>query len=186
MDVPVIVTDRLVLSVPNENHVGAMTTYVKENRDHLAPWEATHDAEYFTEPYWRGQIARWVSEFQEDKSIRLFLLNRSDPESGVIGHCGFSNIIRGSFHACHLGYSLDYRGVGKGLMFEALKAAIDYAFETKKLHRIMANYMPANVRSARLLRRLNFNIEGYAREYLRIAGKWEDHILTSVTNPRFE
>ncbi|HEY6328044.1 MAG TPA: ribosomal protein S5-alanine N-acetyltransferase [Blastocatellia bacterium] len=186
MEIPVIVTDRLTLTVPNEKHVSAMTTWVKENRDHLAPWEAVHNEEYFTESYWRAQIARWSAEFQEDKSIRLLLFKRSDPESGVIGHCGFSNIVRGGFHACYLGYSLDHRAVGKGLMFEALKAAIDYVFQTVKLHRIMANYMPANARSGRLLRRLNFSVEGYARDYLRIAGKWEDHILTSLTNPRFE
>ena len=71
-------------------------------------------------------------------------------------------------------------------MYEALRAAIEYAFDTKKLHRIMANYMLANVRSGKLLRRLNFSVEGFARDYLRIAGKWEDHVLSALTNSRFE
>jgi ribosomal-protein-alanine N-acetyltransferase len=42
--------------------------------------------------------------------------------------------------------------------------------------------MPRNEKSAKLLKRLNFTIEGYARDYLFIDGKWEDHILTSLTN----
>ena len=69
-------------------------------------------------------------------------------------------------------------------MYEALTAAIDYVFTDLKLHRIMANYIPVNERSARLLRRLGFTVEGYARDYLFIAGEWRDHILTSLTNDK--
>ena len=42
--------------------------------------------------------------------------------------------------------------------------------------------MPSNERSARLLHRLGFVIEGHAKKYLLINGQWEDHILTSLTN----
>ncbi|TND51068.1 30S ribosomal protein S5 alanine N-acetyltransferase, partial [Aeromonas dhakensis] len=34
-----------------------------------------------------------------------------------------------------------------------------------------------------LLERLGFEREGYAKEYLMINGRWEDHILTSRLNP---
>ena len=47
----------------------------------------------------------------------------------------------------------------------------------------MANYMPNNTRSGTLLERLGFEKEGLARQYLQIAGRWEDHILTSKLNP---
>ncbi len=60
---------------------------------------------------------------------------------------------------------------------------IRYAFEDLRLHRIMANYVPHNQRSAHLLRRLGFVQEGYAKEYLKIAGRWQDHVLTALTNP---
>lgn len=68
------------------------------------------------------------------------------------GLCTFSNIVRGPFQACPPGYSVTEKFEGKGLMFEILSVAIDYVF----------------------------NKEGYARSYLRIAGEWEDHILTSL------
>jgi ribosomal-protein-alanine N-acetyltransferase len=180
---PKILTSRLMLTIPGESDAARMTRYVTENKEHLAKWEALHDDEYFTESHWSNQIAQWRTEFQEDKSLRLMLLDRSNPESDILGHCGFSNIIRGAFHACYLGYSLDYRAVGRGLMFEALTAGIDYVFTMLKLHRVIANYLPANARSGKVLRRLNFVVEGYARDYLRIAGRWEDHIMTSLTNP---
>jgi len=50
------------------------------------------------------------------------------------------------------------------------------------LHRIMANYVPTNERSASVLKKLGFQVEGYARDYLYLNGKWRDHILTSLTN----
>ncbi|HUK90134.1 MAG TPA: ribosomal protein S5-alanine N-acetyltransferase [Blastocatellia bacterium] len=186
MDIPVINTDRLILTLPGENDAARMARYAMENKDHLARWESLRDDEFFSDSHWVKQIADWRAEFQNDKSARLILLDRVKPESDVLGHLGFSSIIRGPFHACYLGYSLDHRAVGKGLMFEALTAAIDFAFTELKLHRIMANYMPINVRSGNLLRRLNFVVEGYARDYLRIAGLWEDHIMTSLTSPRVE
>jgi ribosomal-protein-alanine N-acetyltransferase len=69
-------------------------------------------------------------------------------------------------------------------MSEALRAGIAYVFETLGFHRIQANHLPANERSARLLRRLGFSVEGYARDYLYINGAWRDHVLTSLTSPR--
>jgi ribosomal-protein-alanine N-acetyltransferase len=100
-----------------------------------------------------------------------------------VGDCAFTNIVRGPFQACHLGYKLDQKFVGRGLMREGLTSAIDHAFHALKLHRIMANYQPTNERSGRLLRRLGFTIEGYARDYLFLNGGWRDHILTSLVNP---
>jgi ribosomal-protein-alanine N-acetyltransferase len=49
----------------------------------------------------------------------------------------------------------------------------------------MANYMPHNRRSGNVLKRLGFVVEGYARDYLMINGKWEDHIFTSLINPHW-
>jgi len=44
--------------------------------------------------------------------------------------------------------------------------------------------MPHNAASERVLFKLGFEKEGIARKYLKIAGKWEDHILTSKINER--
>ena len=67
-------------------------------------------------------------------------------------------------------------------MTAALQATIEYMFNELNIHRIMANYMPHNNASARVLEKLGFVIEGQARDYLRINGQWRDHILTSLTN----
>ena len=60
---------------------------------------------------------------------------------------------------------------------------ISYAFDELGLNRVMANYMPSNLRSEALLNRLGFVREGVAKKYLKINGVWEDHVLTSLLNP---
>jgi len=68
-------------------------------------------------------------------------------------------------------------------MSEAVRIGIDYMFAEMNLHRISANYLPHNTQSAALLKRLGFTVEGFARDYVRIEGRWQDHILTSLLNP---
>lgn len=63
---------------------------------------------------------------------------------------------------------------------EVVQAGIDHVFGQLGLHRIMADHMPRNTRSAALLQRLDFEREGYARAYLLIDGKWEDMVLNSL------
>lgn len=102
--------------------------------------------------------------------------------TAIIGAVNFSNFVRGAFQGCHLGYAIDQEHEGKGLMYEALRLAIPYAFTELGMHRIMVNYLPHNARSATLLARLGFVAEGYARKYLLLGGQWQDHVLTSLVN----
>jgi ribosomal-protein-alanine N-acetyltransferase len=70
-------------------------------------------------------------------------------------------------------------------MAEALRTAIDYVFEKRHLHRIMANYLPDNKKSAAVLSRLSFRIDGTSPDYLYVNSKWETHVLTSLTNHKW-
>ncbi len=76
---------------------------------------------------------------------------------------------RGVFQACHLCFSLDEKQQGKGLMFEILSTLIVHVFRVYRLHRIMANCMPENIKSGILLERLGFEKEGRVRDYQIIA-----------------
>lgn len=71
-------------------------------------------------------------------------------------------------------------------MTRALRMALEYMFDVQNLHRIMAGYMPRNKRSESVLKRLEFTQEGLAKDYLLINGKWEDHVLTSLTNANWK
>lgn len=181
---PVLTTARLVVRMATYQDVAAIADYYRQNRAFLTPFEPTRSQDFFTEFYWQVQVERNLIEFEHQQSLRLFLFEKSRPET-VIGVANFNQLFRGSFQACVLGYGLAETQQGKGYMQEALSAAIDYVFTELNLHRITANYMPRNQRSGNLLKRLGFVIEGYARDYLLINGQWEDHLLSSLINPNW-
>lgn len=182
-EIPVLQTERLQLTLPGEDAAPRVARYMSANREHHAPWSPRREESFYTEAHWRRQLAENRREFLEDRSLRLFLFRRDDPGGPVLGSCNLTQVARGPAQSCQLGYALDEGAVGKGLMEEALRAVIDYAFGELGLHRVMASYIPTNERSGRLLRRLGFDVEGYARDYIRIDGEWRDHVLTARTNP---
>jgi ribosomal-protein-alanine N-acetyltransferase len=180
---PILETERLTLMLPPPEMAAKLLTYAYENEQHLAPWEPPRPEGYLTEGYWYRRLERNLDELARDASLRLCLFRRRDPDGPVIGHVNFNQLIRGAFQSCTLGYSLDRRCEGRGMMSEALTTAIPYVFGALGLHRVQANYIPTNERSGKVLRRLGFVVEGYARDYLFIGGAWRDHVLTALTNP---
>ena len=166
---------------PAPADIQALIAYYAENKEHLAPWEPRWPDGFFTETFWRTQLARQAEQLKAGTALRLAIFKRDRPNR-VIGTVNFTSIQRGALEGCQLGYSLASDAQGHGYMQEALAAAIAYVFKELHLHRVMAGYMPRNVRSGRLLARLGFVIEGYARAYLHVNGRWEDHVLTSLIN----
>ena len=67
-----------------------------------------------------------------------------------------------------------------------MKTTVAYVFDELGMHRLEAACVPTNEASRRLLMKVGFTQEGYAREYLRINGEWRDHLLFSyvATDPR--
>jgi ribosomal-protein-alanine N-acetyltransferase len=176
-------TARLVLRVGPADAADRMAHYYRDNEEHLRPWAPIPAVQYFNPAFWSEALQRDRADLAERRSARFVIFARDDRNGPVLGQCNFSEFVGGIFQACYLGYALDKSCVGKGVMSEALGAAIPFVFRTLGLHRIMANYMPSNERSAKLLRKLGFEIEGFAHNYLFINGAWQDHVLTSLTNP---
>ena len=158
----------------------ALAKYHLENASHLGPWEPSRESGYHSIDSWRVRLQVWEQEQRDEKSAYFILQDIS--ESKVVATCFLTNIVRGPFQACSMGYSVSEYYQGKGYMKALCSDAIDYAFNKLCLNRVMANYMPANLRSKSLLKSLGFAEEGFAKKYLKINGKWEDHILTSLIN----
>jgi [ribosomal protein S5]-alanine N-acetyltransferase len=182
---PLIISDRLLLTIAVQEDIPQILKYFTENKTYLTPFYPRWFENLFTEEYWHYQLENNFLEFIHEQSLKLFIFTKENPTK-VIGTVNFTNFIRGSAHFCYVGYSLAEAKQGKGYMTEALKAATQYVFEELNFHRIMANYMPHNQRSGNVLKKLGFVVEGYARDYLLIDGRWEDHILTSLTNPNWQ
>jgi ribosomal-protein-alanine N-acetyltransferase len=166
----------------------AMVRFLDQNfAGHLDRWSPPAVEEFFTEGFWTERLAAAVEDYAADRAARFVLQPLGCPVDGpVLGTCNYTNIVRGAFHACHLGYQIARAHQGQGLMAEALRASNAFMFGVLRMHRIMANFRPENERSRRLLQRLGFREEGLARDYLFIDGAWRDHVLTSLVNPAYD
>jgi ribosomal-protein-alanine N-acetyltransferase len=104
-----------------------------------------------------------------------FLVVRND-DGALAGVINFSEIVRGAFHSAYVGYYAFVQLAGDGYMTEGFALALDFAFRRLALHRVEANVQPANRRSIALVSRLGFEREGYSRRYVKISGRWRDHV----------
>ena len=177
ISVPLLKTACTVIRLPEPADAPMLLCFRVDNRVHLAPWEPLREASYYTLENCMKAIVDGSEAARLDRSYSFLVL--SPDERDVLASFTLGNVVRGPFQACVLGYGISARQQGRGLMREALEAGLAWAFGEMALHRVMANYLPRNERSARLLERLGFEREGYAREYLQIAGQWEDHVLTA-------
>lgn len=175
-------TARTRIEVMSIKHASDMLAYEIENREHLAPWSPLRTDEFYTLDNWISQCEASESSFENGSEVKFVALDKDT--GGIVGICSFTGIARGVFQACFLGYSIARKFERQGYMTEILEASIGYMFDVIGLNRIMATYMPRNAASERVLLKLGFDKEGIARKYLKIAGKWEDHILTSKLNER--
>ncbi|CAN5910019.1 GNAT family N-acetyltransferase [soil metagenome] len=85
-------------------------------------------------------------------------------------------------HRAELGYQLFSAYWKQGIMSEAVKATIEYGFNTMKLHSIEAQTNPGNEASIALLKKTGFVQEAYFRENFYFNGKFLDTTVFSLVN----
>jgi ribosomal-protein-alanine N-acetyltransferase len=180
-----IETERLTVRLPQAADVPEIIRYYRDNREHLQPFSPTFASDFLDEAMWLEQVRIRTREHAEGESFRAFLFARAAP-GRIVGNLNLTQVHRGALQSCVMGYNLARDEQGKGYMTEAVKGAVAFAFEKWRLHRVNANHMPRNARSAAVLRRCGFEVEGLAPAYLLIDGKWEDHVLTAIVNPAFK
>jgi len=178
-------TQRLAFRLPDPSLATELSEYYLRNAQHFAACCPRRPPGFHAVEAWRERAAGLRQASLTGRALHLLLFLVDGSTSEIVGDVNFTGILRGAFQAAYLGYELDRAHVGKGLMFEALAASIGHVFERMKLHRVMANYVPTNERSGRLLRKLGFSVEGYARDYLLLDGTWKDHVLTSLVNQQY-
>ncbi|WP_017415469.1 GNAT family N-acetyltransferase [Clostridium tunisiense] len=178
-------TERLVLKVIDKSYAELVIDYYLNNKCFLEQWEPVKKKEFYTKQYQEEQLDKELSSIENNNALRLWIFKKED-ENRIIGTVGFSNIVRGAFLSCTLGYKLDKDEINKGYISEAIQKGIEVMFNEFGLHRIEANIMPKNNRSMRVVEKLGFYNEGLAYKYLKINGKWEDHIHMVLLNEKLE
>lgn len=174
-------TRRLVLRSADTSDHQRILAYHRKNRDFLSAFGPKRPEWFYTEACQRSMNLQEIMRERRGKSLRCWIALKTHPEV-FIGSVSLSELVRGNFNSCFLGYQLDEDHLRRGYMSEALAAVLDIAFDLLELHRIEANIMPGNRASIATAERLGFRREGLAERYLRIGGIWTDHLHYTLLN----
>lgn len=152
---------------------------LRRNREFLAPWQPAGDRTFFTLAGQRAAIEKLLDDQQRGVAVAHVILD----EDRIIGRVTLSNVVRGAFQSCHLGYWVSSADNGRGHASAAVAQIAQLAFSELGLHRIEAGTLPHNIASQRVLQRNGFERFGLAKRYLQIAGRWQDHVLFQKLAP---
>lgn len=174
----VAVGKRLYLRRPRVADFEEWAALRAQSRGFLTPWEPTWPRDALSEDSFRRRVRRASQEWRDEAGYGLFLVRLND--EALLGGITIGSVRRGVAQAATLGYWLGAPHARQGYMTEAVHCALGFGFERLGLHRIEAACLPNNVASRGLLLKCGFREEGVAREYLKIAGRWTDHLLFGI------
>lgn len=168
----------IYLRPPAESDFPAWAALRQKSREFLVPWEPTWPRDALTRASWRRRLRHYGEEWHDGSSYSFLIFANAD--DAVLGGITLSNVRRGVSQTGTIGYWVGKPYARQGIMTQALEVLLNFAFNELGLHRVEAACLPTNVASRRLLTKCGFREEGYAPQYLKINGVWEDHVLFAL------
>jgi len=157
-----------------------------ENRDWLAPWEATIpiiSGENAIDPTQLPSFFAMVRAINHDARAGRVFSFAIWHERNLIGQISLGGVIYGALRGGHIGYWIDKNYANRGFTTQAVEALTNFAFEQLSLHRIEINIRPENASSRRVAEKAGYVFEGERPRYLHIGGSWRDHLVFVKENP---
>ncbi|MCL2490816.1 MAG: GNAT family N-acetyltransferase [Propionibacteriaceae bacterium] len=180
---PVVLrNDALVLRPYVRADEAAYNEIRTHNQAWLKPWDATTPPE--AGRFWytfadmvrnqqnlakEGRALPWTLTWDEGWPSRPSLRTRP------IGQVGVNGITWGSSRSATIGYWIDQRWAGRGLVTLGVAMAADFCFGQLRLHRLEIDILPENGPSHAVVAKLGFKPDGIRRSMLHINGTWRDH-----------
>lgn len=177
---PVVKGEGVILRPPRASDHEAWATLRQASAAYLRPWEPAWPEDDLTRAAFRRRLTVYAREMEAGNAWPFFVFTAGNRD--LVGAITLSNVRRGVAETGTLGYWIGQRWAGRGLGTAAVRAAVGYAFDDLRLHRVEAACVPTNDASRRVLEKAGFVLEGRARAYLKINGDWADHLLFGRVN----
>lgn len=126
-------------------------------------------------------VETYRQTFASNEALNWAICLTEQPDT-LIGTIGFWKMDKVN-HRTEIGYTLQYDYWRKGIMDEAMAAAIEYCFKVLDFHSIEANTDPENEASGGILEKHGFVQEAYFRENFYFDGTFLDSRIYSKLNP---
>ncbi|MDN2566826.1 GNAT family N-acetyltransferase [Aquibium sp. A9E412] len=177
-DQPALRGQNVFLRAPAAEDYEEWAALRRQSRGFLEPWEPRWARDELDRSAWRLRLRRYREELDRGSGYAFLIFETA--QGRLVGGISLGNIRRGVAQSAQIGYWMGEPYAGKGLMLEALRLVVRFAFQTLRLHRVEAACIPRNTRSVRLLEKAGFRREGLLRSYLRINDTWQDHCLYAL------
>ncbi len=151
----------------------ALAALYQAEREFLAPFEPERDGTFYTASGQARILERTIALRTAGFAERFLIM----VDEELVGVLAVNNIVRGVFQSATIGYFVAQGHNGRGIATQAVAHVCDWAFGQAALHRLEAGTLTDNVPSQRVLEHNGFTQIGVAPQYLRIAGRWQDHLL---------
>jgi ribosomal-protein-alanine N-acetyltransferase len=160
----------LKITVRNGIHLSAIRSSDKAALlEHLYSTDVYATTLNIPHPY-SGTDADWWIQKRIEHTKRLgkevtFAIRAAQDK--LIGVVGADSLELGNTHAAEIGYWLARPFWRQGIMTDAVRAYVDYAFGELHLLRLTAHVLEFNTGSARVLEKNGFKLEGSLRKHFR-------------------
>ncbi|OWA37409.1 hypothetical protein B9G55_04950 [Saccharibacillus sp. O16] len=175
-------TERLMVGLVQSDDVEDLLEHEIKNKEFFRRFTATRENSFYTREEQETRVRRAIDAAAADQRYQFLVRER---DTGMlVGGVDLMGVVRGSLQSAWIGYSLDRDYNGRGYATEAVRFVVRHAFEILALHRIEAGVMPHNEASLRVLEKAGFQREGLSRRNVKIDGRWRDHVLMAIVNPK--
>ena len=174
-----IETVRLTLRFPVVDDYRKWAELRNQSRAFLIPWEASWPADDLSRSAFSYRLKHYRGNVRNDEAYPLLIFT-ADKKHELVGGITVSNVRRGIAQTAQLGYWIGQPHANQGYMSEAVRAVCDFCFGQLALNRVEAACLTNNGPSARVLEKCGFTHEGIARKYLKINGRYQDHLLFAL------
>ena len=171
---------RIYIRAPQLRDQKAWLALRRLSRGFLEPFEPAWAHDALTPMAFRRRLRRIQGEWAAESAYGFFIFDRASDD--LLGGITIANVRRGVIQSASVGYWIGEPFQRQGFMFESLQLCLDFSFRTLELHRVEAACLLDNQASRGLLEKSGFRYEGKAREYLCIAGEWQDHDTFAILN----
>ncbi len=147
------------------------------NDDWLTPWESTLPLGGGYRSF--NELVRANNRMGREGVAASMVI---EVDGRLAGQITLGCIVWGSMRGGSIGYWIDRRLAGQGIVPTAVAMLTDHALFTLRMHRIEVNIRPENAASLRVVNKLGFRDEGVRERFLHIDGVWRDHRTFALTS----
>jgi ribosomal-protein-serine acetyltransferase len=164
------VNEEIQLRLFEERHVEDYFALIERNKAYLHEWIAVEAYEGPVETL-KAYMKQRLLQFVNGEGYHLGIWYQ-DALVGILDYR-----LHGRSRSVELGYWLDAAMQGKGIVTQACRTMVRYAFEEQQVHKVVISCATDNPRSRAVAERLGFVQEGILRQADRLHDRYVDMVF---------